>query len=423
MKPVVAIAGGGWSGCAAAVAAAAAGAAVVLIERTDLLLGTGLAGGIMNNNGRYTAARELEAMGGSLLFDVIDQVTLHGRVSFPGHIHASLYDVNRVEQAVRSALEELGVQILTGARVSDVVNERRRISRVMLADGRSVHAHAFVDATGTAGPQSNCARVNGSCVMCVLRCPSFGPRVSLANKAGVQEIASEMFQAMSGSCKLLKKSLAPWLVRNLEERGALVIPVPRYMARVDRQAPKACQQYALPEFYDNIVLLDTGQAKLMAPFFPLERLRTISGFESAMFEDPRAGGKGNSIRYTVITPHDTTLKTEGVDNLFCAGEKVGLLVGHTEGICTGTLAGHNAVRCALGLEALELPRSLVLGDLLAYLDVTLRTPSGFLHKNTFAGGAYFSRMYDTGLYTTDLRRICTRVHEAGFQDIFNRQLV
>ncbi|HAI88003.1 MAG TPA: FAD-dependent oxidoreductase, partial [Firmicutes bacterium] len=76
-------------------AAAQAGADVVLLERSNLLLGTGLVGGIMNNNGRFTAARELAAMGADYLFEVIDQVTIHRRVDFPGHLHASLYDVNR----------------------------------------------------------------------------------------------------------------------------------------------------------------------------------------------------------------------------------------------------------------------------------------------------------------------------------------
>ena len=36
---------------------------VVMVERTDYLLGTGLVGGIMRNNGRYTAAEEMRALG------------------------------------------------------------------------------------------------------------------------------------------------------------------------------------------------------------------------------------------------------------------------------------------------------------------------------------------------------------------------
>lgn len=56
--------GGGWAGCAAALGAAKAGVRSVLLERTDQLLGTGLVGGIMRNNGRFAAAEELIAMGG-----------------------------------------------------------------------------------------------------------------------------------------------------------------------------------------------------------------------------------------------------------------------------------------------------------------------------------------------------------------------
>ena len=54
------IVGAGWAGCAAAVAAAKQGARVRLLERTDMILGTGLVGGILRNNGRLTAALELE---------------------------------------------------------------------------------------------------------------------------------------------------------------------------------------------------------------------------------------------------------------------------------------------------------------------------------------------------------------------------
>ena len=53
----VVVVGAGWAGCAAAVAARKQGAEVTLIERTDMLIGTGLVGGIMGNNGRFTASR------------------------------------------------------------------------------------------------------------------------------------------------------------------------------------------------------------------------------------------------------------------------------------------------------------------------------------------------------------------------------
>ncbi|MDF2929677.1 MAG: Glucose inhibited division protein [Anaerospora sp.] len=47
MAKTVVIVGGGWAGTAAALAARKTGCEVVLLERADMLLGTGLVGGIM----------------------------------------------------------------------------------------------------------------------------------------------------------------------------------------------------------------------------------------------------------------------------------------------------------------------------------------------------------------------------------------
>ena len=71
----VIVIGGGWSGVAAAIAAKKAGADVEVFEKTDLLLGLGNVGGIMRNNGRYTATEELIAMGGSELFNITDKLS------------------------------------------------------------------------------------------------------------------------------------------------------------------------------------------------------------------------------------------------------------------------------------------------------------------------------------------------------------
>lgn len=98
------IAGGGWSGCGAAIQAAKMGAETVLMERTDMLLGTGLVGGIMRNNGSYSATEELIAMGGVEIFEAIDNNYLHSEICFPGHDHASLYNVATMEPIIRGLL-------------------------------------------------------------------------------------------------------------------------------------------------------------------------------------------------------------------------------------------------------------------------------------------------------------------------------
>jgi len=258
-------------------------------------------------------------------------------------------------------------------------------------------------------------------VLCILRCPAFGGRVSVTALCGVREIAGRRggrVGAMSGSCKLLKESLSRDLVSELNRRGVVVVPLPPSLQKDVQSSIKACQQYAIPEFQANLVLLDTGHAKLMVPFFPLTALRRIGGFENARYEDPYAGGLGNSIRYVAMSPRDDGLKVQGVANLFCAGERAGLLVGHTEAIVTGTLAGFNAVRQIRGEPPLTLPRSLAAGDAIGFVREQMATEEGLGCKFTFSGSVYFERMKEKGTYTTDRKTVRERVEAAGLLGIF-----
>jgi hypothetical protein len=427
MAKVVVI-GAGWAGCAAAVAARQAGAEVILLEKTDCLLGTGLVGGIMRNNGRFTAAEEMIAMGGGDLFKLTDENSRHINMEFPGHKHANLYDVALMEPMVARYLVEKGVEVWTVSRAQKIEMTGRKIEAVQLEIGQIIEGDVFVDATGTLGPQGNCRKYGNGCAMCILRCPSFGGRVSIAGLAGVKEVKGRRpdgsYGAMSGSCKLNKDSLDPGLVAEMERTGVAVVPVPKELAEQKSKllGIKSCQQYALKEYAENVVLLDTGHAKLMSPFYPLADLRSIPGLENARYEDPYAGGKGNSIRYLAMSPRDNFLKVEGVDDLFCGGEKAGLLVGHTEAIATGTLAGHNAVRYVMSKPLLELPLSLAVGDAIAYVREQMQTEEGLMQKYTFSGSVYFERMKELGLYTTDVNTIRERVKKAGLDDIFAQKV-
>ena len=422
MKRIV-VTGGGWSGCAAAVEARKSGAEVILLERTDMLLGTGLVGGIVRNNGRYTATEELCAMGGGEIFSVIDENLLHKNISFPGHEHADLYSVATLPMAVHRYLEKAGVELKLRSRITEAEMDGRRIVSVKDAEGNVYEGDVFIDTTGTAGPMNNCSKYGNGCAMCVLRCPSFGGRVSLAGLAGVKEMqgkkADGSVGAMSGSCKLLKESLSQEIQDELNRTGVAVVPIPKDLIE-DHLSMKACQQYALPQFRDNLVLLDTGHGKLMTPFFDIDRLHKIPGCENARYEDPYAGGKGNSMRYFAMAPRNDALKVEGVENLFCAGEKAGLLVGHTEAICTGVLAGYNAVLYADGKDLLTLPDTIATGDAISYVREAMQTEEGLGKKYTFSGSVYFNRMKERGLYSIDREEIGKRVADAGLADIYNR---
>lgn len=421
----VIIIGGGWAGCAAALAARSQGAGVTLLERTDMLLGTGLVGGIMRNNGRFTATEELIALGGGRLFEAIEGNLLHRGVEFPGHAHASLYNVGTMEPIVRRLLAAGGIDLRFQARITDVDRDGDRIAAVTgKTDGAAfrVAGDVFVETTGTAGPPASCVRNGNGCAMCVLRCHSFGGRVSVAAKAGIPEMdgrKGDQTGAMSGSCKLHKESLAPGILRKLDEDGVVVVPIPPELRLSGKLAIKACQQYAIPAFEENVILLDTGHAKLMSPFFPLATLREIPGFENARYEDPYAGGIGNSVRYLGMSPRDDALRVEGLTNLFCAGEKAGLLVGHTEAICTGTLAGFNAVRHARREKPLVLPESLAIGYAIREVRVQMWERGELAKKFTFSGSVLFEGMKERGLYTTRPERVAEAVDRAGLMGVFS----
>lgn len=422
----IVIIGGGWAGCAAAISAQKAGARVVLIERTDLLLGLGNVGGIMRNNGRYTAAEELKLLGAGELIEITDKIARHRNINFPGHNHASLYDVNLVEPLVRAKLRELDIEILLETRIVDVKLKGRQVLAVMTNEEEWIEGDIFIETTGSTGPMGNCLRYGKGCSMCILRCPTYGPRVSISHRAGIEDIlgqrGDDSYGAMSGSCKLSKGSLSPKVQDLLEREGVAVIPVPVEDINLKKLEFKVCQQYALKEFAENIVLLDTGYAKLMTSYYPLEKLRRIPGLEYARYDDPYSGGRANSIRYLSMAPRTNTMQVVGLDNFLCAGEKAGLFVGHTEAIATGSLAGHNSVRLSLGMKLLELPRSIAIGDLIAYANEMFTSPAGRKNRYTFSGGLYFKHMQEAGLYTTEGEKISERIKRLNLADVFEQKL-
>ena len=434
----VVVIGGGWSGCAAALTAKKAGADVTLLEKTDLLLGLGNVGGIMRNNGRFTAAEENIAMGAGDLFAITDKCSRHINIDFPGHNHASLYDVTKVEPCVRRLLREKGIDVRLMARAVDVVTRKKNkqrggrdgesvIEKIVLAGGEEIEGDVFVETTGSTGPMGNCLTYGNGCCMCILRCPAFGPRVSISAKAGGSDIMGKRidcsFRAFSGSGKLEKRSLSEELQHQLNETGVAVVPLPEKAIKREKLDMKVCKQYALNEYAENIVLLDTGYAKIMTPFFDLETLRQVPGFEDARYVDPYAGGKGNSIRYLSVAERENTMKAAGIENLFCGGEKSGLFVGHTEAISTGSLAGHNAVRYLKGMKMLELPIGIAIGDLISFANESLKTDDGLMSRYTFAGAEYFKRMKENGLYSTDAEEISAKVRRYGVDNIYEEQLI
>ncbi|MCF0207229.1 MAG: FAD-dependent oxidoreductase [Bacteroidales bacterium] len=426
MSNRVVIVGGGWAGVAAAITARKAGAEVLVIEKTDLLLGAGNVGGIFRNNGRYTATEEMKALGAGDAYNIMDKCALHTNVEFPGHKHASFYDVGAIEHIVRKHLTEMGVELMLGTHVFDVDFAEGKIKAVVLDSKEKVEGDVFIETTGSSGPMGNCLRYGHGCSMCIQRCPTFGPRVSLTARCGMKDMVSHRQDGtpgvFSGACKIDKRSLAPEIAEQLERTGVVILKVPEQDINYDKLGQKACKQYALKEYSENVILLDTGEAKLMTSYYPIEKLRKIPGLEKAQYIDPYSAGKGNSIRYLSIARRDNSMKVDGISNLYCGGEKGAPFIGHTEAVVTGSLAGHNAVRFLKGAEALVLPDTLAVGDIISYSNANFKEKEQYGDRYTFAGGVFFERMKERNLYTTDVNSIANRVETAGLSGIFEKNL-
>ncbi|MPM41976.1 hypothetical protein SDC9_88638 [bioreactor metagenome] len=158
----------------------------------------------------------------------------------------------------------MGIEVKFFSRVVDVDIEDNKIKAVILESGETIEGDSFVETTGSTGPMGNCAKYGNGCAMCILRCPSFGGRVSISSRCGIEDMLGRRGNgdpgAFSGSMKLLKESLSEDIQKELNETGRAVIPLPEEFINEEKLDIKVCQQYALPAFANNLVLIDTGHA-------------------------------------------------------------------------------------------------------------------------------------------------------------------
>lgn len=75
------------------------------------------------------------------------------------------------------------------------------------------------------------------------------------------------------------------------------------------------------------------------------------------------------------------------------------------------------------MPLLILPRTIAIGDLIAYANEKVKTKEGRRNRYTFAGAEYFKRMEETGLYSIDSEEIYNRVKKVNLDDIFNQKLI
>ncbi len=421
----VIVVGGGLAGCGAALAAVKAGARVTLIERTDMLIGVATRAGSANGNGQFVANHELRFLGAGELPDALHSIRLHDGVEFPDSgRHVFIFNTSLAEPLIKRIVQEARIEVLLESRAVDVKKEEGRILAVKLADGRMVAGDAFVDCTAGYGGIGICRRYGKGCVMCQVKCPAFGDRVGMVEKAGGKVYDMRRPDGTRGqvgrAVSLFKDTLAPELKARLEREGLLKIPLPSKM--VDYSKHGLMGGLRTKDFLKNLIMSDTGPvAKLHGIGYILqEELRQVPGFENVEIENPRVS-RYNHISNVAIAFRDNAMQVKGVENLFCGGEKAGH--GSVEGaITSGTLAGHNAARNAFLREPLVLPANTALGDFFAYTTEQFKTAAG-RNEGYFMGfGGYWQRMLQTGLYTDDVKKIGRRVEEAGMLGILAKKL-
>ncbi|MBI2183488.1 MAG: FAD-dependent oxidoreductase [Thaumarchaeota archaeon] len=418
--PKVIVVGGGFSGVSAAACARNAGADVTLVERTDQLLGVGLHSGIYYNDGRMSAVEELKALGGGYIFDIIGThpVLTHPRTEMKwagveelAHRHGEnhIFHCMKAETYIRKYLRGIGVELIFADRAVDVAmgraqnNQGSKMLAVKLEKGRVLTGDAFVDTTGGAGGIQVCVDYGYGCVECMLRCNSFGDRVSIATKAGAPELRKLRdtkhgggFGALSSATSFYDDSIDPELLEAVRREGSWKVDVPEEVQNMLKIGLSTNLPYD-PSHVKVIKMAYPGFFKANGMvYMPLEDVRKIPGFEHARFSDPLGGGVGNAVRFMSMAPRENSLKVSGFANLFVGGEKAGPNVGIQEAIVTGAVAGHNAARNAFGKDLLVLPRATVLGDFIALVQEMMGSEKGLMETYSFMKPTFRRHMASKG---------------------------
>ena len=366
----VVIVGGGPSGFSAAVLAKKAGADIILIERMNVLGGVGFQAGTYKLLASDVAVTEERALGGGDLFDVFENIALHKEINLPGRGLCSTYEITKLDSEMQKALREREIEFMLSTRVVDMQVSGDRVQCVVLHGGNTIEADVFIDATGAMRGTADCTKWGYGCVGCSLQCAVFGALGGMTEKkAETVALQSEYARTIGqwgsvGTAVVVAiGSLSEPVKTELNENGWIQVPVPDLIQpnldRVRRTGQLEAEGYGKVEGFlgQHLTLLKigNGMAKVTTIATPLyaDSLRSFPGFEGALIINPIAGERGHSIHHTTITLRDNSLRVDGFDNLFSAGNKAAPGESLLDAMVIGEIAGHNAVRRGLRQPCLE----------------------------------------------------------------------
>lgn len=423
----IVVVGGGAAGFSAAIVAKTVGGQeVVVIERMDTLGGFALVAGIgLCGAGSFSILAEEQALGGATLYtDVLLPIATHSELSMPGFDRAMLYNVTKLDARMKKFLSENEIEVKLGSRVTETRKNLNTIEAVVLDDGTVINGDVFVDTTGSTTGIPGCTEYGMGCVECILRCPIFGNPKGLSDEdiELISSLDGDGNKGVTGTSYLVPiASLSDELQNQVARQGYAYLSVPSTVEPDNSRGRKAGSHgmaiMSQAVVKEKLLLTDIGgYVKVTANAAPrfAASLRQIPGMEDAMIVQPLAGHKGHVVEGLAIAPRENTLQVKGFDNLFCGGIKSGHALFLLDVVCSGDLAGYNAVMTAMGRECLELPTSLGVGAFIDHVGSLVKSEDG-LQQSPQADEATLRKL---GVYRETEAEIRAEVSRVGLMNIY-----